>query len=82
MVAGLPAETRDGGSLLYQRRIPAGWSLRQLNLATGVDREILPAMVERAFGIARDGVYYIPIPGADGRFTTMMPFWKSTRHPA
>ena len=64
-----PAESPDGSSLFYQRRGPADWTLRQMNLATGVDREILPAMVERAFGIARDGVYYIPMPGADGRFT-------------
>jgi len=72
-----PAESPDGGSLFYQRRVPAGWSLRQLNLATGVDREILPAMTERAFGIARDGVYYIPIPGADGRFTIQFHSFES-----
>ncbi len=72
-----PAESPDGGSLFYQRRVPAGWSLRQLNLATGVDREILPAMVERAFGIARDGVYYIPVQGADGRFTIQFRSFES-----
>jgi dipeptidyl aminopeptidase/acylaminoacyl peptidase len=72
-----PAESPDGSSLFYQRRVPAGWSLRQLNLATGLDREILPAMVERAFGIARDGVYYIPIQGADGRFTIQFRSFES-----
>ena len=72
-----PAESPDGGSLFYQRRVPAGWSLRRLNLATGVDREILPAIVERAFGIARDGVYYIPIPAAGGGFTIQFHSFES-----
>jgi Tol biopolymer transport system component len=64
-----PAESPDGRSLFYQRSVPAGWSLRQRILATGVEREILPALWERAFVVARDGVYYIPLPGPDGRFT-------------
>lgn len=64
-----PAESPDGRSLFFQRRMPGGWSLRQLNLSTGIDREVVPGMVERAYGVARDGVYYIPSPAKNGRFT-------------
>jgi Tol biopolymer transport system component len=64
-----PAESPDGAALYYQRRAPAGWSLRRLTLETGADVEVLPAITERAFELARDGIYYVPVPGPDGRFT-------------
>ena len=72
-----PTESPDGRSLYYQRRGPTASSLRQLMLATGVDREILPVMMERAFAIAPDGVYYIPLPGPDGRFTIQFRSFES-----
>ena len=72
-----PTESPDGAALYYQRRVPAGWSLRQLTLATGIDREILPAVMERAFAIAQDGVYYVPLPGPDGRSTIQFQGFES-----
>ena len=72
-----PAESPDGGSLYYQRKVPTGWSLRQLILATGIDREILPAMEERAFAVAPDGIYYVPTSGPDGRSTIQFHSFES-----
>jgi hypothetical protein len=72
-----PAESPDGRSLFYQKKVPAGWSLRRRILATGLDSEVLPAITERAFAIARDGVYYIPIPGPDGGFTIQFHSFKT-----
>ena len=65
----IPAESPDGASLYYQKRLPAGWSLRRLDLKSGDDTEILTTIVERAFDIAKDGIYYVPEAAADGRFT-------------
>jgi hypothetical protein len=64
-----PTESPDGAALYYQLRVPTGWSLRRLTLDMGTDVEILPAITERAFELARDGIYYVPAPGPDGRFT-------------
>ena len=75
--AGRRPKRRTEATLYYQQRVPAGWSFRQRILATGVDREILPAMWERAFAIARDGVYYVPLPGPDGRFTIQFHSFES-----
>jgi hypothetical protein len=72
-----PTESPDGRSLYYQKRVPAGWSLRRRILATGLDHEILPAITELAFAIARDGVYYISLPGPDGGFTIQFHSFES-----
>lgn len=64
-----PALSPDGASLYYQRRAPGGWSLRERLLATGMEREVLPAITERAFTIGRNGIYYISLPGLDGQST-------------
>ncbi len=64
-----PVESPDGAALYYQRRrMLAGWSLRRLIFATGADDEILPAVTERAFEVARDGIYYVPEQPQDGRY--------------
>jgi Tol biopolymer transport system component len=63
-----PAESPDGTALYYERLASAGWALRRLNLKTGDDVEILPGIIDRAFELAREGVYYIPVPGTDGKF--------------
>jgi Tol biopolymer transport system component len=64
-----PVESVDGAALYYQRRTPAGWSLRRLTFRTGEDGEVLPLLVERAFEPAHDGIYYVPVPTTDRRFT-------------
>jgi hypothetical protein len=43
-----------------------------LTFATGADVEKLPAVIERAFGLTPDGIYYIPGPAEDGRFTIQL----------
>jgi len=62
-----PTESPDGAFLYYQRRAPAGWALRRLTFETGADVEILPPITERAFELARDGIYYVGT-APDGRF--------------
>ena len=43
--------------------------MRRMALSMGADVEILTAVTERGFGLARDGIYYIPAQAPDGRFT-------------
>jgi len=65
-----PTESPDGTALYYQRRrLPSGWSLRRLTLQTRTDEEILPAVTERAFEVAADGIYYVPEESQNGRYT-------------
>jgi eukaryotic-like serine/threonine-protein kinase len=62
-------ESPDGAVLYYERMLAGGRSLRRLILATAEDVEVLPPITDRAFAVARDGIYYAPLPGPDGSFS-------------
>jgi hypothetical protein len=57
------------------RRVQEAWSLRRCSRDGDEDEEIIPAMLDRAFAATEDGVYFIPMPGADGR--SSIRFWNS-----
>lgn len=69
------AESVDGRFVYYIRRVQEAWSLRRCDRDGGQDEEIVPAMLDRAFAVTQDGVYFIPMPGADGR--SSIRFWNS-----
>jgi Tol biopolymer transport system component len=60
-------EWPDGRGIYYVRREKEAWSLRQCLLDGSDDRELVPSMAYRAFAIADNGVYFISMPGPDGR---------------
>ncbi len=64
-----PEESLDGAAVYYERLVPGGWALRRLTLKTGEDVEVLPAIIDRAFALAPDGIYYVPAVAPDGKFT-------------
>jgi Tol biopolymer transport system component len=61
------SESVDGRYIYYNRRIQESWSLRRSNLDGGQDEEVIPNMQDRAFAVSDSGIYFIPMPGADGR---------------
>jgi dipeptidyl aminopeptidase/acylaminoacyl peptidase len=64
-----PAESPDGTALYYERTLSEGWALRRLTWSTGADEEVLPGVVDRAFEFAPGGIYYIPTPAPEEKFT-------------
>jgi Tol biopolymer transport system component len=64
-----PMESPDGAAVYYERLRSGGYMLRRLTFATGEDVEVLPAIVDRNFELTPTGIYYVPVPGPDGRFT-------------
>jgi Tol biopolymer transport system component len=87
------AESVDGRYVYYNRRVQESWSLRRTNRDGSEDEEIIPSMLDRAFAVAEKGVYFIPMPGADGRSsicflniatrepTTITPIQRPQRRP-
>ncbi len=61
------SESVDGRYIYYNRRIQESWSLRRSNRDGGQDEEVIPNMQDRAFAVSDSGIYFIPMPGADGR---------------
>ena len=78
-VGRAPVESLDGAAVYYERFVLArrGWSLRRLTFETGEDVEVLPAIIDRAFELAGNGIYYVPAPGPDGRFTIQFLDWRT-----
>ena len=64
-----PVESPDGTAVYYERLRESGYCLRRLTFAKGEDVEVLPAIIDRAFDLTPSGIYYVPVPGPDGRFS-------------
>ena len=63
---GLALESLDGQSIYYMKGLFSG-SLWKMPLSGGEESQVLPSVVERAFSLVNDGIYFIPAPGADGK---------------
>jgi Tol biopolymer transport system component len=60
-------ESLDGSQVYYVHRGDDAWSLRRCDRDGGDDQEVIPRMIDRAFALAKDGIYFIMMPEADGR---------------
>jgi hypothetical protein len=60
-------ESQDGRSLYYEKyRAPGLWVLP---LSGGGERRVLESVASRNFVVMNDGIYYMPVPAADGSTT-------------
>jgi Tol biopolymer transport system component len=60
-------EAQDGASVYYQRRTANAWSLRRCGVDGSGDREVIPELLDRAWGVTANGIYFVPMPGPDER---------------
>ena len=60
-------ESVDGTQIFYNHRTADAWSLRRCNRDGGDDIEVVPRIMNRAFAVGRDYLYFIPPPDRDGR---------------
>jgi hypothetical protein len=79
--------------LFYERKSADGWSLRHCALDGTGDREVLTGMLDRAFGVTSNGIYFIPMPSPDerssirfldfstGKVNSLTPIQKPERRP-
>jgi eukaryotic-like serine/threonine-protein kinase len=61
------AESPDGRFVYYIHRTQDAWSLRRCHWNGDDDREVIPRLMNRAFAVGKEEIYFIPMPGADGR---------------
>jgi eukaryotic-like serine/threonine-protein kinase len=65
---GKAFESRDGKSIYYTKGdyvTPTG--LWKMPVSGGEESQVLPSVVSRAFSLGKDGVYFIPEAGTDGK---------------
>jgi Tol biopolymer transport system component len=60
-------ESVDGTYVYYTHRTADAWSLRRCNRDGGNDSEVVSRIMNRAFAVGRDRIYFIPPPDGDGR---------------
>jgi Tol biopolymer transport system component len=61
---GTAFESFDGKSVYYMKGDLAG-PLRKMPVSGGEESQVLPSVVNRAFSLVNDGIYFIPEPGTD-----------------
>ena len=61
-------ESPDGKSIYYMK---GGWSgsLWKMPVSGGEESPVLPSVVFRAFCLVNEGIYFIPEPGADRKYS-------------
>ena len=60
-------ESVDGKYVYYNHRTADAWSLRRCNRDGSDDREMVRRIMNRAFAVGRNDIYFIPPPDRDGR---------------
>jgi Tol biopolymer transport system component len=61
-------ESPDGKFVYYTKAL-ASSALWKMPLSGGEESQVLPSVVARNFSLANDGIYFIPGPGADGKYS-------------
>ena len=61
-------ESPDGKSLYYTKG-EGSTGLWKMLVSGGEETQVLPSVDERAFSLVNDGIYFIPEPGADGKYS-------------
>jgi serine/threonine protein kinase len=67
---GTAFESPEGKSVYYikeERYSPGG--LWKIPVSGGEERQVLPSVINRAFALVNEGIYFIPLPGADGKYS-------------
>lgn len=61
---GIAFESPDGKSIFYE---DVSGGLSKMPVSGGQESQVLPSVVNRAFSLVNEGIYFIPGPGADGK---------------
>jgi hypothetical protein len=66
---GTAFEALDGQSVYYMihGKDPFSGSLWGMPVVGGAARQLVPSVVRRAFSPVKDGIYFVPEPGTDGK---------------
>ena len=59
-------ESPDGKSIYYTKGNRSA-SLWKMPVSGGEESQVLPSVVGRAFSLVKEGIYFIPEPGTDGK---------------
>ena len=63
-------ESLDGKSIYYTKGVSeAAMALWRMPLSNGEESQVFPSVVWRGFCLVDDGIYFIPEPGADGKYS-------------
>jgi len=67
----MPFESPDGKSVyyMYMKGDQASGSLRKMPVSGGDESLVLPSVVRGAFSFVSEGIYFIPEPDADRKFS-------------
>jgi Tol biopolymer transport system component len=57
------------GKFVYYTKDQASSALWKIPLSGGEESQVLPSVVARNFSLVNDGIYFIPGPGADGKYS-------------
>jgi hypothetical protein len=63
-------ESLDGKSVYYTKGFSeTAMALWRMPLSNGEESEVFPSVAWRGFCLVDDGIYFIPVPGADGKYS-------------
>ena len=62
-------ESLDGKSIYYTKGFWRSSGLWKMPLSGGEESQVLPSIVWRGFSLVTDGIYFIPEPGPDGKYS-------------
>jgi Tol biopolymer transport system component len=60
-------ESLDGKSIYYTKKYLRPTGLWKMPLSGGEESQVLPSVFLRDFSLVKDGIYFIPEPGRDGK---------------
>jgi eukaryotic-like serine/threonine-protein kinase len=57
------------GKFVYYTKEAASSALWKMPVSGGEESQVLPSVFRSAFSVVKDGIYFIPEPGADGKYS-------------